>query len=145
IAPRLLAPYVAEEGWRAGYLALSIAVLAAMPVVGLLIRERPKGRVKAPTGEAPETGVVFPVAARTARFWFISAVFFFAALGTSGLMVHIIPMLTDAGLSPARAGTIASIMGIAVIGGRVLSGATIDRFFAPYVGAILFTITATGC
>jgi MFS family permease len=146
IAPRLLAPYVAEEGWQAGYLALSIAVLCAVPVVGLLIRERPKGRAKAGGGAiAAETGTVFPVAVRAPLFWFVASVFFFAALGTSGLMVHIIPMLTDAGLTPARAGSIAGIMGLAVIAGRVLSGATIDRFFAPYVGAILFTITATGC
>jgi MFS family permease len=145
IAPRLLAPYVAEEGWQAGYLALSIAVLAAVPVVGLLIRERPKGRGKVAAGGAAETGTQFPEAVRTPLFWFVAFVFFFAALGTSGLMVHIIPMLTDAGLTPARAGSIAGIMGLAVIAGRVLSGATIDRFFAPYVGAILFTITATGC
>lgn len=145
IAPRLLAPYVAEQGWQAGYLALSITVLCAMPIVVLLIRERPKGRAKVAPGELPESGALFPVAIRTTLFWLIAAVFFFAALGTSGLMVHIIPMLTDAGLTPARAGTIAGIMGMAVIAGRLMSGALIDRLFAPYVGATLFTITAAGC
>lgn len=101
--------------------------------------------MKLARGEPAEDGLLFPVAVRSALFWFVAIVFFLAALGTSGLMVHMIPMLTGAGLTPARAGTIAGIMGIAVIAGRVASGALIDRFFAPYVSATLFTVTAVGC
>src|SRR3546814_708089 len=36
LAPALLTPFVAEYGWRAGYLALAAVVLAAIPLVWLL-------------------------------------------------------------------------------------------------------------
>lgn len=54
-------------------------------------------------------------------------------------------MLRDAGLSPAAAAQIASLMGIGVIIGRVCIGWIIDRLFAPHVAAAIFTITAGGC
>ena len=54
-------------------------------------------------------------------------------------------MLTDAGLPPQRAATLAGLVGISLIVGRVATGALIDRVFAPYVAAALFAIAALGC
>ena len=44
-----------------------------------------------------------------------------------------VPMLTDAGLTPERASWYAGALGIGVIGGRILGGYLIDLFHAPVV------------
>jgi MFS family permease len=62
-----------------------------------------------------------------------------------GIAIHIVPMLSDAGLIPARAGATAGILGIAVIIRRVSTGFLIDRYFAPRVAATIFCATALGC
>lgn len=67
------------------------------------------------------------------------------AFGIGGIGIHIIPMMSDAGMTPAEAGTIAGILGVSVIIGRVVTGALIDRIFAPYVAAIIFCVTGFGC
>jgi MFS family permease len=154
IAPGLLADYVVVHGWRAGFLALAIAVLAAAPAVGLLIRERPPSE-RSPIANrsiagsqdtsAAGAGVAFTDAVRMPRFWLLAAVFFCASLGVGSVMVHFVPMLTDAGLSPAAAGRTAGLIGLAVIVGRVASGALIDRISAPRIATALFAIAAAGC
>ena len=54
-------------------------------------------------------------------------------------------MLTDSGLAPSAAGGIAALVGIAVVAGRLATGAVIDRVFAPHVAAVLFAVAALGC
>ena len=154
IAPGLLADYVGVHGWRAGFFALAIAVLAAAPAVGLLIRERPPSEHSPIANRsiagfqdtaAADAGAAFTDAARTPRFWLLAAVFFCASLGVGSVIVHFVPMLTDAGLSPAAAGRTAGLIGLAVIVGRVASGALIDRISAPRIATALFAIAAAGC
>ena len=47
-------------------------------------------------------------------------------------------MLTDRGLTPGRAALTASLFGLATLAGRVVTGALIDRIFAPWVMAVFF-------
>ena len=154
VAPGLLADYVSVHGWRAGYLALSMAILAATPVVGFLIRERQRieqhpvvsGSIAVARGGSEGTpGMVFASAVREPLFWLLAVVFFCASLGTGSVIVHFVPMLTDAGLTSAAAGRIAGLIGVAVIVGRVISGALLDRVSAPRIAAMLFTTAALGC
>jgi MFS family permease len=66
-------------------------------------------------------------------------------MAASALVVHMVPMLKDAGLDAARAARVASIIGIGIILGRLLIGWIIDRLFAPHVAAAIFAIAALGC
>lgn len=61
------------------------------------------------------------------------------------MIVHLVPMLTDAGLTPARAGAAASLMGVAIILGRAFTGVIVDRVFAPRVAMAAFILAACGC
>lgn len=144
--PRILAPYVAEHGWRAGYLTLAAAVAIVTPLVFVLIRDR-RSVEGAFTARVPvaDSGVLTRDALRSRQFWVLAATLFFPAVGLGGIAVHIIPMLSDAGVGPGRAGAIAGILGISVIIGRIVTGFLIDRFFAPRVAATIFAITACGC
>ena len=146
--PRLLAPYVAEHGWRAGYLAIAAAVAITAPVIWFLVRDRrivnqqyePRAFTSSES-DGPSTRE----AIRSRTFWLMVATLVLPAFGIGGIGIHIIPMMSDAGMTPAEAGTIAGILGGSVIIGRVVTGALIDRLFAPYVAAIIFCVTGFGC
>ena len=53
--------------------------------------------------------------------------FFFAVVAINGSLVHVVPMLTDRGLSLSDAVTIISSSGLALVVGRLLAGWIIDR------------------
>ena len=57
------------------------------------------------------------------------------AIAVSALVVHMVPLLKDAGLPPLRAAAVASLTGFGVLLGRIVIGWLIDRFFAPHVAA----------
>jgi MFS family permease len=138
LTPILLLPYIAAHGWRSGYFALAVVVLVATPVVAMLIARR---------GTAPARGAASsPIASVLGEpaFGLLGAIFLLAAIGVLGTVVHFVPMLTDAGLPPTRAGAIAGAIGMAVIGGRVLAGLLLDRLPAYGVTAGLFAIPAVG-
>jgi MFS family permease len=149
LAPRLLSRYVADHGWRAGYQALALVALLAAPLIMALAYERSSGVTERSAVRADRyasgAGLMLREALSSARFWHIAALFSCVALGVGGLIVHMIPLLTDAGLSPERAGGIAGLIGISLIIGRIATGALIDRIFAPRVAAVLFAMAALGC
>jgi MFS family permease len=141
LIPPLLTPYVAERGWRAGYVALAIVALASVPVVLILI-----GRASLPPAARPATsGLMLREAVRSPVFMVLAALFVFAAIGIGGMIVHLVPMLTDAGLSPVRAGAVAGLLGFAIIFGRAATGIVVDRVFAPRVACVAFALAACGC
>ena len=140
VLPGFLLKIEATYGWRAGFLALAIVALLPWPFVFFGIRERltkvvPSNR---PTSE-------YQSAFKTVTFWTIGFAFAFVAVGIGALIVHMVPMLRDAGMTPAAAAGVASTIGFGVLGGRLAAGYMIDRLFAPYVAATLFIVTAIGC
>jgi MFS family permease len=70
--------------------------------------------------------------------------FFSVAVATGGLVVHFVSMLLDIGYAPKQAGEMTSVLGVALIAGRVLTGLAIDRLFAPHVAAGLMGASAAG-
>jgi MFS family permease len=150
LLPPLLLPYVAQHGWRAGYVALAVVSLASLPLVLLLIGRtstsmHPAKEAAGKAAAAKAVGVTLREAVATCTFSSIGVVLVFAAIGIGGMIVHLVPMLTDAGLTPARAGAAASLMGIAIILGRAFTGVIVDRVFAPRVAMVAFTLAACGC
>ena len=54
-------------------------------------------------------------------------------MAINGALVHVVPLLTDRGMTASAAtGTLATA-GMALIAGRVAAGYVMDRVFAPYV------------
>jgi MFS family permease len=53
-------------------------------------------------------------------------------------------MLTDHGISLQRAAFASSLLGVALLIGRVFTGYFLDRFFGPYVAMLLFSGVAVG-
>jgi MFS family permease len=143
ILPQILAEVVPAHGWRMGFTVLAVLALVAWPVVFVLLKDAPgqSGRAAAP--ELP--GKTLGQAVADHRFWALGLAFLALALGIAGLVIHIVPMLLDAGLTPQLAGQVASLIGVGVIVGRLIIGFLVDRFFGPVVAIIVFLITAAGC
>jgi len=139
--PRLLPNFVAAHGWRAGYALLAVLPMLAVPVVLMLARD---GGVGSATARAL-AGCTPAQARAQPRFWRMALAFFLVALAGGGFIVHFIPLLSDAGFSPAKAGATAAIAGFAIIAGRLGTGIAVDRFFAPAVAATLFVISTFCC
>jgi len=99
--PKYLTPYVAENGWRAGYFVLFVIVMIVLPIVWLLIKDHPpeaEGRTE--EGKKVLQGLSFKEARQTRTFWSIAAIFLLVSIAVLGLIPSFIPLLQDAGLSP---------------------------------------------
>lgn len=143
ILPMILGRVAPEYGWRGGFVTLAILAVLAWPIVALLLKNAPASGAQSQAGPAP--GATLGEAVKNYRFWALGFAFLILALGIAGLVVHLFPMLTDAGLSPAEAGSIAALIGVGVIVGRVIIGFLVDRLFGPLVAIVVFLVTAAGC
>ena len=71
--------------------------------------------------------------------------FVLVAVAICGLIPSYIPLLQDAGMSPTEAGGYGAVIGASVMAGRLVTGFLIDRVFAPYITAVVFSLVACGC
>jgi len=156
-APVIVSRIIAEHGWQAGYLAVGgFILMVSVPLIALLLEERPKS-VSTATPEnaaaasaaaveaAPLSGFVLAEALRQVAFWKIAIGFFLVSGVIAALIINLIPLLVDRGLAQQTAASIAGVMGIAVLVGRVAIGFLLDRFAAPAVARLLLGICAVGC
>jgi predicted MFS family arabinose efflux permease len=147
VVPQLAERLIERVGWRGAYVSLGLLTLViAFPAVALWIREpRPgegeRGRLAA---IAVLPGHTVREAASTARFWMLGATFFLVAVAINGSAAHIVPLLTDHGLSAASATATLAVFGLATMSGRLLAGFLVDRIFAPYVATFFFLAPIAG-
>lgn len=144
-APIWITSIVGWGGWRAGYLSMS-AVVVIIGGLGLaLIRannKRPRlarQPLKTRSSSGSWLALSLPV------FWIIVAAFVSPALFGSGYLFHMIEILKSRGFSAEGAAGIQSLIGIAIVVGRLGSGYLIDRYPAKNVAAVIFMISALGC
>lgn len=143
LLPLFLVPYVAISGWRTGFLILAAIVLFMVPFVWFFLRAARSGKPTDRQASAHEvSGKPFSNAVRTREFTLLGLAFALVSLAGAGVSVHFVALLGDAGLSPARAGAIASLTGLSVIVARIATGWLIDRIFAPWVAAAMMAIAA---
>jgi len=147
VMPQLAQSLIETVGWRGAYACFGLLTLAiAFPAVALWIREPRPGegehRATAVATELP--GLTARQALGTVHFWILVVVFFLVAIALNGTVAHVVPLLTDAGLSPASAAATMGIFGLATMTGRLLAGYLVDRFFAGYVATALFLAPIAG-
>jgi cyanate permease len=123
LVPRLLTPFVAQHGWRAGYFGSGRDCSGLVSTTRLASNALKCLRRSKHLNAIPLRDLVANPIARL-----LGCMFFLAAVAILGTVVQFVPMLTDWGMTPARAGATASLIGIAAIGGRLITGALLDRF-----------------
>jgi MFS family permease len=155
LTPPLAQFLVDRTGWRSAYLGLAgAALLIALPAVVLFLRGTPQevglmpDGVPVPSPSAPlaasAAGMTLSEAIGTRTFWQLCVIFFCVAACVTGATAHLVPMLTDHGISGRTAVWATSLFGLSSIVGRVGNGYLVDRFFAPRVIAVLFGGAAAG-
>jgi len=155
IVPQIAQALITRLGWRGAFVCLGVLMFViAFPAVALFIREPRPGEGehrRQAAGVLP--GLTVGDAVRTGRFWLLASTFFFVALALLGFSGHIVPLLTDRGLSPAEATATFGLLGLATMTGRLVTGFLVDRIFAPYVvgvfwaapvGGLLLLLSGTG-
>jgi MFS family permease len=143
LAPVVSQALIGNFGFRGAYRYLGLIVfLISFPPLYLILRDRPAASPDVPEASsesAQDEGLATREAIGHKEFWILAIGFLFVAAGNSGGLVHLPPLLTDAGLSPERAALYAGLMGIGVTIGRAFGGYLLDIYHAPYV-AICFLI-----
>jgi predicted MFS family arabinose efflux permease len=138
--PRVLQAVVDRVGWREGFQFLALVVLMAFPFVYFLLFER-KEDSGAPDA-APVLGLTLKAAVRTPMFWYQAVAYFLISLLTNGLMISLVPYLSDQGMTRADAAGRLGLFGISSLLGRIGTGFIFDRFRAPPVCATIFLMAA---
>jgi MFS family permease len=138
----LLAAIIQQHGWRAAAMVMAGAAALAIPLVALLLRERPADVGLPPLGaaELAPAATVGPNAARVALaalgegvrsrdFWLLTATFFICGASTNGLIgTHLIPAAHDHGIPEVRAASLLALMGMFDLVGTTGAGWLSDRW-----------------
>ncbi|MDC7787064.1 MFS transporter [Rhodoplanes sp. TEM] len=146
LIPQYAQALIGMFGWRGAYVGLgALTFVLAIPAVAFLVRE-PDRALASETGEPPKElpGVTGRAALKTKYFWLLVVPFFALAAAANGSIAHVVPLLTDRGVSPQMATSALTMAGLALIAGRLLAGYLLDRLFAPYVAVVFIIIPLIG-
>ncbi|MER9951159.1 MFS transporter [Mesorhizobium sp. M0047] len=141
----MIAALAQSGGWQPVVIAVAIATAALIPLVWLLVPERPASigmvRYGAEADDVPpappasqgnflaHTFSTLRRAAGTRVFWYLFATFFVCGFTTNGLVgTHLIAFCGDMGIGEVQAAGLLSMMGIFDLIGTTLSGWLTDRY-----------------
>jgi MFS family permease len=155
LMPALAQRLIAMLGWRSTYMVIGLLVLVvSVPVVAFFLKESPEEMGLLPDGvigarqaaerQTPREGLAWSDARRSKAFWLMVGAIFLVGASVHGCVVHLVPLLSDQGVSSNRVALATSLLGSALLIGRVGSGYLLDRFFAPRVALCLFGAAACG-
>ncbi|MFC9386263.1 MFS transporter [Streptomyces venezuelae] len=149
----LLSWLVEYHGWRPAAVTVSLAALAVVPFVWLLLRDHPADVRLAPYGgeyvekPAPVTGAarravtVLFKAARTGPFWLLAGSFAICGASTNGLVrTHLVPAAHDHGMPVTTAAGLLAVIGVFDVVGTVASGWFTDRFEPRRLLAVYYAL-----
>jgi predicted MFS family arabinose efflux permease len=120
---------------------VALAALAVVPVVALLLRDRPEDvglrPYGAPEGYEPQAPITRPIRAAfgglssawsSGAFWLLVGSFWVCGLSTNGLVqTHFIPAAADHGINEVAAATLLAMVGVFDVVGTLASGWLSDR------------------
>jgi MFS family permease len=155
LAPLLAGALIESVGWRLTYgLMALVSVLVSVTMVTLFVRARAerhvRGRLVRETRvEGRDVSLELPglavgEAVRTRQFWAIALGLGLVGVVVYGLQVHLVPMMTDRGLTTGQAGTLLVVFGLASLVGRVAGGLLLDRVHASVIGPIVMIAPIAG-
>ena len=148
-----LAPIIAErlidaQGWRAAYMWLGFgwAGLALVLLIFFFRDARELGKRDAATaGVAPVLpGLTFREGMRNSRIIRILVANVLMAMVGSGVSVHLVPLITETGLTRSTAVEVAASAGLAGLVGKFLTGWLLDRYQSSFIPFFSFAIAALG-
>jgi predicted MFS family arabinose efflux permease len=147
VAPPIVDMAIRAGGWRMGYVALAAMTgLVGVPLVIALFKEAPERApvASAATAQAENGPVSFSLseALHTRQFWQLWVSILLAGGAISVMILYLIPMLIGSGMSRGHAVSMASMLGMAVIVGRLSVGWLLDRVDGPKLALVCFLLCA---
>lgn len=139
----MMAAVIERHGWRPVVLIVALVAAITLPIVALLVPERPSSVGLRPVGapaDAPDAPVVqgnplahalsvLRMAMGKRDFWLLFGSFFICGASTNGYIgTHFIAMCGDYGLSEVKGASILAAMGMLDLVGTTASGWLSDRF-----------------
>jgi MFS family permease len=160
VVPILSQRLITIFGWRSAFAIFGGAViLLPLPIVAAFLQDDPAERGLQPDGDdgpplshAPSPnkkgssweGLSWREIWRTPTFWLLIVIFSLAGASVHGVALHMAAIFTDGGATAPRAAMATSLVGAAVIAGRLGSGFLLDHVFAPRVAILFYGATALG-
>ena len=139
-------------GWRGGYLGISLAILIlAFIPVAIFFREpeemkkdREMSKGKGGVDNPLVPGLTVSEALRTWKYWALAFAISLFLFAVPSVLVHMVPMLTDRGISVKTAVAAMSIGGMMLIIGRLIAGYLLDKIFAIYIAIFFLVVPMIG-
>lgn len=148
--------FISSLGWRISYIILgSLFWVIVLPAVALLIKRRPEDIGLSPDGEQVKFSLnpgytnhskrwTLKEVVRTRIYWILALAFFLVAVGVMGILVHLIPFMTDRGISAETASAILGFtIGVSLLG-RIGFGFLADRIDKRHVLMICYSLQVIG-
>ncbi|MEU1042639.1 MFS transporter [Streptomyces sp. NPDC005907] len=143
-----------QRDWRPAAVTVSLAALAVVPFVWLLLRDHPADVglkpygatefvVKPPPvpGAARRAVTVLFSAVRTGPFWLLAGTFAICGASTNGLIqTHFVPAAHDHGMPITAAASLLAVIGVFDVIGTVASGWFTDRFEPRRLLAVYYAL-----
>jgi predicted MFS family arabinose efflux permease len=138
-------------GWRVSYLSIGLMMLLVnMTLVLFVIKESPdhldpsaahkkERNAKSASGESLRD-LSLREAMKTSSFWFFLIVMFVCGSGDFLVTTHLIPLVTDYGIHPAKAGNMLAWLGLMSLVGVLLAGPASDLIGNKIPIAIAFLL-----
>jgi MFS family permease len=139
----VLSVIATSAGWRPVVLTIAVAAALMLPLVALLLPERPSSIGLTPWGAPPGAPPPLPpptsflrnaigglmLGVRSRTFWLLFASFYICGFTTNGLVgTHLIALCADHGIPETHAAGLLAMMGVFDLIGTTLSGWLTDRF-----------------
>ena len=153
ITPTVAQTLIARFGWRAAYSFFgALILLICWPIVAWLVKECPEdlglladGRSATPDRiQEAGHGLTAREAWRSRDFWLMACAFTLVSGSVQACVVHMAPMLNDRYLGTRAAALGSSLIGGAVMIGRLGTGYFLDRILAARLASTLFAVSALG-
>jgi len=155
VVPILVERLIAAHGWRITFIVFGVAVLLLpLPLLYAWLEDDPSQRGLHPDGDVQagnsrppsqdQPGDHWREIWHSPTFWNLVCIFILTGAAVHGAALHMSAIFTDRGVSAERAAMATSLVGAAVIVGRLASGYLLDRLFAPYVAIFFYGATAIG-
>lgn len=146
-APTLVARWSQSMGWQGAFAGL--AALAALGVVNawLLLYEPTRvagSQVRADRTGGDLPGLTLAQARGTKTLWLLAGIALLISTAVAGTAFHLVSMMGDRGYTLTDAAAVGSVVGVAVLVSRLLTGFLLDRFPVPRIACAVFLAGAAG-
>jgi predicted MFS family arabinose efflux permease len=134
---------VDRYGWRTALLVLAaVHGAGTVPLHALVVRKPPHLANRAPQRSATDRALVVRAAVTDARFWAMAVAFVAHGAAMSAMTFHLVGLLTDAGHPTTFAATVAGLLGVLSVTGRIVLTGAQRRIRTTTVVAGTFTVQA---